>query len=116
MHSCCANHRLNSQCLVTGCRSVAKLPNRAYLQFQEVAAEPTRKPVSSVNSICYVMSLTRLFFVTWLIVIFIEIISTTFKNICCCFFLERLFVRDSSTEDVHTVDQHTVSSRSVSRS
>jgi len=34
----------------------------------------------------------------------------------CCFFLERLFVRDSTTEDVHTVDHHTVSSRSVSRS
>jgi len=37
-----------------------------------------------------------------------------FENKSCCFFLERLFVRDSSTEDVHTVDQHIVSSRSVS--
>jgi len=33
---------------------------------------------------------------------------------CCCFFLERLFIRGSNTEYDHTVDQHTVSSRSVS--
>jgi len=35
---------------------------------------------------------------------------------CCCFFLERLFIRGSNTEYDHTVNQHTVSSRSVSSS
>ena len=45
---------------------------------------------------------------------FVMNMTEPFENKSCCFFLERLFVRDSSTEDVHTVDQHIVSSRSVS--
>ena len=39
--------------------------------------------------------------------------DTVGQYCCCCFFFERLLVRGSDTEDVHSVSQHTDSNHSM---